>query len=121
MTPDQILRDKLRKIEALFGDAATPGEKAAAGAAAERIRGRLGQAAGKEKSIELKFSISDVWSRAAKLLIWLTSEGSFFGAYLYPDRTIETGALQKFWKKPVLRDLIQPCDVVPARATELAF
>ena len=38
MTPDQILREKLRKIEALFAGAATPGEKAAAGAAAERIR-----------------------------------------------------------------------------------
>ena len=63
MIAEQILRDKLRKIEALFAGAATPGEKIAAGAAAERIRGRLGQAAGKEKSIELKFSIPDVWSR----------------------------------------------------------
>ena len=63
MTPEQVLRDKLRKIEALFAGAATPGEKAAAGAAAERIRGRLGQAAGKEQSIEVKFSIPDVWSR----------------------------------------------------------
>jgi hypothetical protein len=57
MTPDEILRDKLRKIEALFAGAATPGEQAAAGAAAERIRQRLGQAAGTE------FSIPDVWSR----------------------------------------------------------
>jgi hypothetical protein len=63
MTPEHILRDKLRKIEALFAGAATPGEKAAAGAAAERIRQRLGKAAGKEKSVELKFSIPDVWSR----------------------------------------------------------
>ena len=63
MTPDEILRDKLRKIEALFANAATLGEKAAAGAAAERIRQRLGRTAGKEKSSELKFSIPDVWSR----------------------------------------------------------
>ena len=63
MTPDEILRDKLRKIEALFAGAATAGEKAAAGAAAERIRQRLGRAAGKEKSVELKFSIPDGWSR----------------------------------------------------------
>jgi hypothetical protein len=63
MTPDQILRDKLRKIEALFAGAATPGEKAAAGAAAERIRERLGQAAGREDFIEWKFSIPDIWSR----------------------------------------------------------
>ena len=63
MTPEQSLREKLRKIEALFAGAATEGEKVAAGAAAERIRDRLGQAAGKEKEIEVKFSISDVWSR----------------------------------------------------------
>jgi hypothetical protein len=63
MTPDEILRDKLRKIEALFAGAATPGEKAAAGAAAGRIRQRLNQAAAKEKTIEMKFSIPDVWSR----------------------------------------------------------
>ena len=63
MTPEHILRDKLRKIEALFAGAATPGEKAAAGAAAERIRERLGQTAGREKPAELKFSIPDVWSR----------------------------------------------------------
>ena len=63
MTPEQLLREKLRKIEALFAGAATEGERVAAGAAAERIRDRLGQAAGKEKEIEVKFSISDLWSR----------------------------------------------------------
>ena len=52
MTPEQSLREKLRKIETLF-----------AGAAAERIRARLGQTAGKETPIEVKFSISDIWSR----------------------------------------------------------
>jgi hypothetical protein len=63
MTPERLLRQKLRKIEALFAGAATEGERIAAGAAAERIRGRLGKAAGKEKPIEAKFSISDRWSR----------------------------------------------------------
>ncbi len=63
MTPEQSLREKLRKIEALFAGAATAGEKVAAGTAAERIRDRLGQAADKEKEIEVKFSISDVWPR----------------------------------------------------------
>ena len=63
MTPEQSLRNKLHKIEALFAGAGTEGEKVAAGAAAERIRDRLGQAANKEKEIEVKFSISDVWSR----------------------------------------------------------
>lgn len=63
MTPEQALRERLRKIEALFAGAATEGERVAAGAAADRIREHLGQAAGKEKEIEVKFSISDVWSR----------------------------------------------------------
>jgi hypothetical protein len=63
MTPEQALREKLRKIETLFAGAVTEGERVAAGAAADRIRERLGQAAGKEQEIEVKFSISDVWSR----------------------------------------------------------
>jgi hypothetical protein len=63
MTPEHLLREKLRKIEALFAGAATAGEKAAAGAAAERIRARLGQTAGQEPSVEHKFSIPDLWSR----------------------------------------------------------
>ena len=63
MTPEQGLREKLRKIEALFAGATTDGERLAAGAAADRIRARLGTAAGKEKAIEVKFSIPDMWSR----------------------------------------------------------
>ncbi len=63
MTPEQQLRHKLRKIEALFAGGATEGERLAAGAAAERIRDRLDQAASTEEEIEVKFSISDIWSR----------------------------------------------------------
>jgi len=39
MTPEQLLREKLRKIEALFAGAATEGERVAAGAAADRRMG----------------------------------------------------------------------------------
>lgn len=60
---EALLRDKLRKIEALFAGAATAGEKAAAGAAAGRIRALLGNAAGNEAAGEIKCSISDMWSR----------------------------------------------------------
>ena len=62
MTPEQTLRDKLRKIEALFAGAATDGEKTAAGAAAERIRERLGRTSGTEKLEDTRFSIPDAWS-----------------------------------------------------------
>ena len=63
MTPEQTLREKLRKIEALFAGAATDGEKAAADAAADRIRERLGRTSGREKPEETRFSIPDAWSR----------------------------------------------------------
>ena len=52
----------MRKIEALFAGAATEGEKVAAAAAAGRIRDRLEEAVGQERSIETKFSIPDIWS-----------------------------------------------------------
>ena len=45
MSREQLLREKLRKIEALFAGAATEGEKIAAGAATKRIRERLDQVA----------------------------------------------------------------------------
>ena len=63
MTFDEHLRDKLRKIEALFAGAATAGERAGAGAAAERIRDRLRNAERSERPIEMRFSLSDLWSR----------------------------------------------------------
>lgn len=63
MTAEGELREKLRKIEALFTGAATPGERAAAGAAAERIRRRLQDSAKKEALAEIRFSLPDPWSR----------------------------------------------------------
>ena len=63
MNTEDSLREKLRKIEALFAGGATAGEKAAAGAAAERIRARLGKAARGERPEEIRFSVPDSWSR----------------------------------------------------------
>ena len=63
MTSEDRLREKLRKIEALFAGAATPGERAAAGAAAERIRLQFENASKTEGLEEFKFSIPDPWSR----------------------------------------------------------
>ena len=63
MTTDTRLRDKLHKVEALFAGAATAGERAAAGAAAERIRARLRQTERTEHAIEMKFSLGNSWSR----------------------------------------------------------
>ncbi len=56
MTTEQPLREKLRKITALFEGAATPGERQAAAAAIDRIRQE------REKP-EIKFSMADQWQR----------------------------------------------------------
>ena len=63
MNDEAALRDKLRKIEALFSGAGTAGEKAAAGAAADRIRARLREEEKREKPVEIRFSLPDPWSR----------------------------------------------------------
>ena len=63
MTTEQQLRDKLRKITALFEGAATPGERQAAAAAIERIRQALGAATKTEVLPEFKFRMTDQWQR----------------------------------------------------------
>ena len=62
MNDEAALRDKLRKIEALFGGAATAGEKAAAGAAADSIRTRLREEENASSRL-IRFSLPDPWSR----------------------------------------------------------
>ena len=52
MNSEDRLREKLRKIEALYAGATTAGEKAAAGAAADRIRGQFRTASKNEKAQE---------------------------------------------------------------------
>jgi hypothetical protein len=63
MSLEQELRERLRKVEALFAGAGTPGERAAAGAARERIMARLREAQLRAHPIEMRFSIADPWSR----------------------------------------------------------
>jgi hypothetical protein len=62
MTPSD-LRDKLRKIEALFAGAGTAGERLAAEAALARVRARLAEMEGSDRPSELQVSIADPWSR----------------------------------------------------------
>ncbi len=63
MSSEDRLREKLRKIEALYAGATTAGEKSAAGAAAERIRRQFEAASKKEQAEEFRFSVPDPWSR----------------------------------------------------------
>jgi len=57
------LREKLRKIEALFAGAGTPGERGAAEAALERMRVRLKELERRDPPVEIQFSLPDRWSR----------------------------------------------------------
>src|SRR5260221_13976435 len=63
MSTESQLREKLRKIEALFAGAGTAGERLAAEAALERVRARLGELSRQDPSIEMQFSMPDQWSR----------------------------------------------------------
>ena len=63
MSDEALLREKLRKLEALFAGAGTPGEKNAAEAGLERIRARLVALEGNDPPIEMQFSLPDLWTR----------------------------------------------------------
>jgi hypothetical protein len=63
MPSEDRLKEKLRKIEALFAGATLAGEKIAAGAAAERIRAQLKEFQTREQAIEVQFRLPDPWSR----------------------------------------------------------
>jgi len=63
VTTEQQLREKLRKITALFEGAATSGERQAAAAAIERLRKGLNAAVQTQPLPETKFSMADQWQR----------------------------------------------------------
>ena len=63
MPTEQELRQKLRKIAALFEGATTPGERDAAAAAIDRIRAVLSAAERSEKTVEMNFRLRDRWNR----------------------------------------------------------
>ena len=63
MAGDARLREKLRKIEALFAGAGTEGERLAAEAALGRIRARLAEMGRSEAPVEIQFTVQDTWSR----------------------------------------------------------
>ena len=60
---EQELRQKLRKIAALFEGATSAGERDAAAAALNRVRAALKAAESKERTIEMNFRLPDQWSR----------------------------------------------------------
>ena len=63
MTTEQQLREKLRKISALFEGATTPGERSAAAAAMDRIKKGLKTTPASEPLVEFQFTLPDRWQR----------------------------------------------------------
>ena len=63
MTTEQQLRERLRKIAALFEGASTVGERNAAAAAIERIKKAIDAAAKVEQPVEYHFNLPDHWKR----------------------------------------------------------
>jgi hypothetical protein len=63
MITERDLREKLRKITALFEGAATTGERNAAAAAIERVKKALGGFRQTEQPVEMQFSMADLWQR----------------------------------------------------------
>src|ERR1035437_6620476 len=63
MFTEQQLRDRLRKISALFEGATTVGERNAAAAAIERVKQALGVTQKAEQPVEFQFTMPDRWQR----------------------------------------------------------
>jgi hypothetical protein len=63
VTTEQELREKLRKISALFEGATTDGERSAAAAAIERVKKALAAMVRTEHVVEMQFTLPDRWQR----------------------------------------------------------
>ena len=75
MQIEDQLRERLTKVEALFFGATTAGERAAASAAAERLKAKLDEVGRVDPPVELKFTVPDTWS--ARLFIALCRRYGF--------------------------------------------
>ncbi len=87
MTTEKELREKLRKIAALFEGATTTGEREAAAAASQRVLDALRAAEKVEPTIEMQFRLSDRWSR---LLFTALCRRHKIRPYRYPRQRYTT-------------------------------
>jgi hypothetical protein len=122
MSSESQLRDKLRKIEALFAGAGTSGERLAAEAALERVRARLTELRQQDPPAELQISLSDQWSRRLFLALcrryglepyryhrqrrttlMVRAPRRFFDQVLWPEFSELNRALQAYLHEVTLR------------------
>ncbi len=98
------LRERLRKVEALFFGAATAGERGAAGAAAERLRAKLDEAARRDPPINIRFTMPDQWS--VRLFVALCRRYGY-RPFRYPRQrstTVMVTAPQRLFEAVVWRE-----------------
>ena len=104
MGPESHLREKLRKIEALFAGAGTLGDRDAAEAALARVRAKLAELGKEAPPIELQFSIPDRWSRHLFLALCRRYD---LRPYRYPRQrqtSIMVRAPRRFFDDVLLRE-----------------
>ena len=102
MIEDQ-LRERLRKVEALYLGAATAWERHAAAEAAARLKAKLEEASRVDRPVEMKFSLPDRWS--VRLFIALCRRHGF-KPYRYPrqrNTTVMVKAPRLFFDAVVWR------------------
>jgi hypothetical protein len=117
MSTESQLREKLRKIEALFAGAGTAGERLAAEAALERVRARLGELSRPDPSIEMQFSMPDQWSRHLFLALCRRYGLKPYRYYRQRRNTVMIRAPKRLPGRPASRDLIAPVLYRECRAT----
>ncbi len=84
MSASGDIRQKLAKLEALFARGATAGERAAAGAARDRLQAKLASVPADEPETELQYTFPDIWS--VRIFVALCRKHGV-KPYRYPRRT----------------------------------
>jgi hypothetical protein len=139
MSSESQLRDKLRKIEALFAGAGTSGERLAAEAALERVRARLTELRQQDPPAELQISLSDQWSRRLFLALcrryglepyryhrqrrttlMVRAPRRFFDQVLWPEFSELDRALQAYLHEVTLRVIREDVYADASEAQEVA-
>ena len=121
MSGESELRERLRKIEALFAAPGSDGERLAAEAAIGRIKDRLA-ALGREASpIELQFSLADRWQRALFVALCRRYGLSPYRLHRQRHTTVMLKAPERFVREvlwPEFRELSGALTAWLAEATE---
>jgi hypothetical protein len=139
MSIESQLRDKLRKIEALFAGAGTAGERLAAEAALARVRARLAELSQRDPPVEMQFSMPDQWSRYLFLalcrryglqpyrlfrqrrntvMVWAPK--GFINEVLWPEFTELHNTLQAYLQEVTLRIIREEVHADASEAPEVS-